>query len=48
MVTDDKLMEMFQVEELEQRLEMKAKATANVSYNQQTGTTVSAGVSWEF
>lgn len=41
---NDNLMEMFKVEELEQRLEMKKKGTLTVD----SKGTVTAGFSWEF
>jgi hypothetical protein len=47
MVTNDKLMEMFHVEELEQRLEM-CKATASARWDQKNGASVEGSLSWEF
>ena len=49
MIKEEKLMERFQIEELEQRLEMKeVKVSAEASYTQKDGGGVKGTLSWTF
>lgn len=45
---EEKLMERFQIEELEQRLEMKVTATAKGTYTQKDGAGAEVSLSWIF
>jgi len=45
---EEKLMERFQIEELEQRLEMKVTATAKGTYTQKDGAGAEVSISWIF
>lgn len=48
MVSNEKLMEMFQIEELEQRLEMKVAVTGKGTYTQKDGGGVEVSATWSF